>query len=263
MGILSGITTNLPIKSIYYDKEFNCRGLFTPQSCLDLAQSMEKHGLQFPIVVQPKVDVPQLSDKYDYRLIVGHRRFTAATKLLHWKTIPADVRRGLTEQEARTLNFLENLERKNITLLDEAKALRAIFSSNTSYAEMARYLSKSNNWCKARWLLMDMPEEIQQDCAIGRLTATDLQILMSTNGEPMQIALAREIKMAKRKGESTSSVKRRLKRFGGLRRSRGRKDIHEMISYLMSERIFASPFRAMAWCSGDLTTEEFLREPNE
>jgi len=224
---------------------------------------MEKHGLQFPVVVQPKVDVPQLPDGFDYRLIVGHRRFTAATKLLHWAFISADIRHGLTEQEAQTLNLLENLERKSISLLDEAKALHTIFSDGTSYNEMARHLSKSDNWCRTRWLLMSMPEEIQQDCAIGRLTVIDLQTLITVNGGPMQIALAREIKMAKRKGESTSSIKRRLGKFSGLRRSRGRKEIRNMISHLMGEGTFASPFRAMAWCSGDLTTEEFLEEPNE
>jgi len=252
---LSSEYAELPVGVIYYDKVFNCRGDFTPQSCLDIAQSIKQHGLQFPVVVQPAGDVENgIPEGYGYRLIVGHRRFTAITQLLNWDTISAHIRKGMTEKQVRVLNLVENLERKSITLLDEAKAIHAIFPKGTPWREMARETSKSDNWCRVRWLIPTLPEEIQQDCAVGRLDTSDIAMILAAD-DMYQLALAKEIKLAHRKGES---VRQRKMRFTKGRRSRGRLEIREMLADLMSQRIELSPYRALAWAAGDLTTEEFL-----
>lgn len=247
----------LPVNTIYYDKAFNCRGGFTPQSCLDIAQSIKQHGLQFPVVVQPVEDVQGgIPDGYDYRLIVGHRRFTAITQLLSRDTIQAHIRKGLTDKQVRVLNLVENLERKSITLLDEGKAIHAIFPKGTSWREMARETSKSDNWCRIRWLIPTLPEEIQQDCAAGRLDSSDITMILAAD-DMYRLVLAKEIKLAHRRGES---ARQRKIRFTRGRRSRGRLEIREMLAELMSQRIELSPHRALAWAAGDLTTEELLED---
>ena len=257
---LNSTYADLPVGAIYHDKSFNCRDAFSPQSCLDLAQSIRQHGLQFPIVVQPAADVKGgIPDGYDYRLVVGHRRFTAVTWLLNHKTIAAQIRPGLTDKQARVLNLVENLDRKNITLLDEAKAIHAIFPKGTPWRMMARETSKSDNWCRIRWLIPTLSEDIQRDCAAGRLNSTDISIILAAD-DKYQTALAQRIKLAKRKGLTT---RQRQKNFTKMRRSRLRRDIRNMLGDLMSRRIEPSPYRALAWAAGDLTDEEFLEEPNE
>ena len=247
----------LSVDTIYYDKAFNCRSDFTPQSCLDIAQSIKQHGLQFPIVVQPAEDVEGgIPEGYDYRLIVGHRRFTAVTQLLGQTTIAANVRKGLTEKQVKVLNLVENLERKNITLFDEGKAIYSIFPEGTSFAEMARETSKSQHWCRIRWKIPTLSEEIQQDCAAGRLGATDIALIISANSME-QVALAHAIKLAKGRGES---VRTRARKLGGSRRVRGCRNIREMLAHLMSQQIEPSPYRALAWAAGDLTDEELLED---
>lgn len=243
---------------IYYDKEFNCRADFTPQSCLDLALSIKQHGLQFPIIIQPAKDVEgDIPEEYDYRLVIGHRRFTAMTQLLNWKVVPVEIRSGLSEKEARVLNLVENLERKDITLMDESKALRAIFPEGTPFHQMAKETSKSYYWCRIRWLIPTLPKEIQQDCAAGRLGVSDIEVILTAE-DKYKIALAKEIKLAKRKGES---VRQRQRRFADIKRAKGRQAIRRMLTYLMSEEIEVSPYRALAWASGDITDEDFLKEP--
>lgn len=245
----------LPVNVIYYDRTFNCRGEFTPQSCLDIAQSIQQHGLQFPVVVQPAEDVENgIPEGYDYRLIVGHRRFTAITQLLGQDTISVQIRKGLSEKQTRILNLIENLERKNISLLDEAKAIYAIFPKGTSWREMARETSKSDNWCRIRWSILTLPEEIQQDCAAGRLDTTDIAMILAAD-DMYQLALAQEIKMAKGRGES---VRKRKQRFTNVKRAKKRLEIREMLANLMSQQIEPSPYRALAWAAGDLTDGEFL-----
>lgn len=247
----------LPVTSIYYDRTFNCRGEFTPQSCLDISQSIKEHGLQIPVIVQPAEDVKSgMLSGYAYRLIAGHRRFIAVTQLLGQDIIPAQIRKGLSEQQARILNLIENLERKDITLLDEAKALRNIFPEGTSYSEMVKATSKSSFWCRIRWLLTTLDEEIQQDCAAGRLSTVDISMILAAD-DIHQIALARELKLAKGRGES---VRKRRKGFSRGKTAKKRLVILEMLAHLMSHQIELSPYRALAWASGDLTDEELLNE---
>jgi ParB/RepB/Spo0J family partition protein len=249
----------LPTDTIFYDKTFNCRGEFTPQSCLDIAQSIKQHGLQFPIVVQPAEDAgDSVPSGYDYRLIVGHRRFTAITQLLGQNKITAQIRKGLNEKQARVLNLVENLERKNITLLDEANAIHAIFPKGTPWRAMARETSKSDYWCRIRWLIPTLPEELQQDCAAGRLDASDIAMILAAD-DKYQLALAQEIKLARGKGESVRQRQEKVR----IRRVKTRAEIREMLANLMSQQIMPSPYRALAWAAGDLTEEEFLEEPYE
>ncbi|MHC4188363.1 MAG: ParB/RepB/Spo0J family partition protein [Planctomycetota bacterium] len=250
----------LSVNEIYYDRTFNCRGEFTPQSCLDLAQSIKQHGLQSPVVVQPAEDVEGgIPEDYNYRLIAGHRRFIAVTQLLSQGIIPVQIRKGLSEKQARILNLVENVERKNITLLDEAKAIRAIFPKGTTWDKMAKETNKGKSWCRVRWLIPTLAEEIQQDCAAGRLCASDVAIILAAD-DKYQMALAQEIKLARNRGES---LRQRQRRFTKVRRAKNRTTIREMLADLMSRRIYPSSYRALAWAAGDLTTEEFLEEPYE
>ena len=123
----------LPLSSIYYDADFNCRGQFTLESVSELAESIrqkgggvELRGLDFPVVVQPTAEVVgTVPSGFDYRLIAGHRRFRAVEFFLKWADIPAMVRHELTGYQARLLNFTENLERKDLNMLQEAIALEA------------------------------------------------------------------------------------------------------------------------------------------
>ena len=108
----------VPLKRIYYDADFNCRDAFTLQSVSDLAESIrlrgggvELKGLDYPIVVQPIADmVGKKPAGCDYRLIAGHRRYKAMEVFLKWTRAPAMILAGLSEHEARMLNFVENLE---------------------------------------------------------------------------------------------------------------------------------------------------------
>jgi ParB family chromosome partitioning protein len=249
-------TLEIPIRVIYFDREFNCRGVFTPQSCVELADSMRTKGLKIPIMVQPRVDVPNLPDDFEYRVVAGHRRFTAAKYLLHWQTIPSTVVSGLTDEDARVLNLLENLERKNLTVLQEARALRKSFPQRPTFRQMAEALNKSESWCKVRWRLLELPDDIQQLAANGTFTISDLKLLLYKDPQE-QAALASEIQAAKLHGESTRTFARSK---GQLRVARSKSEIDEMLTNLMAEGRYPDPYRALAWAAGHLSAEQFLGE---
>jgi len=250
-------TLQIPIHVIYFDREFNCRGVFTPQSCMELAESMRTKGLKIPIMVQPQEDVQNLPDGYEYRVIAGHRRYTAAKYLLQWESIPATVISGLLEEDARLLNLVENLERKNLTLMEEARALHKNFPPGTQFQQMATSLNKSEGWCRLRWRIMGLPEKVQLLVERGVLTAGDLQHFIYKSAEE-QIAIATELQTAKLHGLSGRHYFNMKKR----RTSRSRREIGEMLTELMAEGRFPHPYRALAWAAGNLSDEELLQEPD-
>ncbi len=241
--------------TIFCDAAFNCRSPFPPQSCLDLSQSIARHGLQFPIVVQPSEDVEVgMPSGYAYRLLVGHRRFVAVTELLRLDKISCEVRTGLTNKEACVLNLLENLERKSLSIVDEAKGLRAIFPKPVAYREMSRTVNKSREWCRIRYELLTLPKKVQDACGAGHLAASDIAIILTAD-KSRRVSMSNILIMARSKGES---ARRRIQNYSKTRRARSRTEIEEMIARLMVDELTPSPYRALAWASGELTDKDLL-----
>lgn len=250
----------LPTATIFYDTEFNCRTPFLPQSCLDLSQSIARHGLQFPVVVQPKDDVEGgLPSGYTHRLLVGHRRFIAVTELLRLEDIPCEIRSGLTNTEACVLNLLENLERKSLSIVGEAKGLRAIFPERVAYREMSRTISKSREWCRIRYELLTLPPSVQDACGAGHLASSDIAIILTVDRN-RQANMCKTLMRAKARGES---ARRRIRNYSKTRRARNRTEIEEMIARIMVGELTPSPCRALAWASGELTDDALLENTDE
>ena len=121
----------IPATTIYYDAAFNCRGEVTLQSVKELADSIAQAGrLICPVAVQPWTGEPGC----EYRLIVGHRRFRAVTAFLKWTEIPAYICEGLSDHEARMLNVVENLQRKSLNILEEARAIQNLYPKGAKRA---------------------------------------------------------------------------------------------------------------------------------
>ena len=249
---LSGYKTlEIPTSAIYCDHDFNCRGRVMPISCIELAESMKSKGLKIPIIVQPYTD--EVIDR-EFRIIAGHRRYIAARYLLEWGVIPATVIEGLTDEEAQILNLVENLERKDLSLYDQARALRRSFPEGTSYGKMAASLNKSDGWVRMRWRLMDAAPEIQELIKQGVLGTTDfLAIAYKTKAE--QKAIAAEVQLA---GIGRGGVRGYKKNRLTARKSRPLRDIDEMLTILTAKGLYPDPFKALAWAAGRLSDEELL-----
>jgi len=170
---------SLPVNEIWLEPMFNCRESISIISIEELARSIEAKGLQFPVVVQPRGDGISIPEGYQYRLVVGFRRFTAVTKILQQSHIKGVIRLGLSNQDARILNLLENIDRKDLNILEEAHALAAIYPIGTKLALASEGLEKNPRWCSIRYHLLEMCPEIQEAAASGLITQGDIQIIAS------------------------------------------------------------------------------------
>jgi ParB/RepB/Spo0J family partition protein len=261
----------LPLPRIYYDADFNCRGQFTLQSVSDLAESIrlrgggvELKGLDYPIVVQPIADMTgRKPADFDYRLIAGHRRYRAMEVFLKWTLAPAMIRSGLSDHEARMLNFVENLERKDLNPLEEARAMARLYPDGVSLRAAAAELKRPTGWVHDRQRLLTLPEEVQQFAAAGLLAMCNVKVLAALPPEE-QIAAAHKIVQVKQEHGKTASMRHldpSCRRKFGYRKSKA--EINRVVTKMLGCGITGLAPRIGAWCAGYVTDAEIDKDIQE
>ena len=102
---------------------------FDEEALNELASSIKEHGVFQPIIVKKSIK--------GYEIIAGERRFRAS-KLAGMQTIPAIVK-DFSDEEMMQIALLENLQRENLTSIEEAKAYKSIIESmNITQDELAK-----------------------------------------------------------------------------------------------------------------------------
>jgi len=247
----------IAVDRIYYDADFNCRGEFTLQSVSELAESIVSVGrLIYPVLVQPWNREPCC----DYRLVVGYRRYKAVTVFLKWPMIPAVVCEGLTDHQAVLLNVTENLERKDLNIWEEARALQRLYPEGVTLRQAAKELKQTTHWVHVRLRLLKMPAAVQQKAAAGLLSQTSLDALAGMDKPEDQVLAAGKIAEARQRGKG--------KRLPGLDRAyrrrtskvRSKEEINKMVERMLLSGIEGLAPRVGAWCAGNLSDEELLSD---
>ncbi len=237
----------IPLKDIIYDDSFNCRGAFTIQSIMELADSIKEIGLQFPIAVQPR--------KGRFRLLAGHRRFKAVSSLLQWEAIPAIVFKGLSEHQARLLNLTENLERKDLNMLEEAKSLESLYPEGISLRKAAKELKRPTRWVHTRLRLLKLPEEIQSKAALGLLSAVNIEAICQLSGDEQIAAAIKIVKFKETKSSKRGPPVRRSFRY-----KKTKAQLSKMTAVLLNAGVSGLPPRLMSWAAGYLSDAEIKKD---
>ncbi len=259
----------IPVEKVYSDSDFNCRGHITPFEVADLAKDIERNDLQFPIAVQPKEDIEGgLPDGFDVKIIAGHRRF-AAWKVLKagwdkennpYLAIPAMIKTGLSDIQARILNLSENLKRKNLNILQEAKAIEKLYLSGMPRDTVAMEIGVSSGWVQVRFNLLTLPPEIQAEAAAGTLNQHQIKQLYSLKTKEEQFEAVRAIKQAKDRGAKAGHVGKRQKQKTNVKKVRNPGDLLKMIEVLAKATGYGLQTRVLAWAAGNISTEDFFND---
>lgn len=249
-------TYAIPMDEIWVDSDFNCRDRFLPESVRTLADDIKASGLTYPLLVQPWDQPP-----YCYRLIAGFRRH-AACRMLRMVKVPAMVtEKDITEFEAHKLNFMENLERKDLNILEEARGITRLFPNGATTSEVAREVGKTTQWVHRRMALLDLPLEVQLMFASGRMVQNDLDVLIPMRNDAEAVRKAAHAILDARLESTHEAVKvrSRLKRGRAVADSRKTKaEIGRMIGRMFDMGIHGIPTRIAAWCAGGVSDEEMI-----
>lgn len=166
------------IENIVIEEGFNPRRKISQESINRLAASMDAHGqLQAIGVVEGG---PDDKGNRKFKLRYGERRLRAALHL-GWKFVEVKILKGNTEQ-MRIKALVENIEREDMTALDEAEAIsRYMEENNVSQAEMTKVINKSGPWISQRLkILHNGTDELRtaiDDGKVGSSMARELASL--------------------------------------------------------------------------------------
>lgn len=237
----------LPIAEIWIDNTgFNGRDDVTIESVEDLAESIKSKDLDFPVVCQPAHMVPNIPAEFKYRLVCGFRRILAC-KILDWTHIPAFVREDLPdERSARMTNFRENLERKSLNILEEAKNIDALFPVYRSVRSIAEEISRTDRWVNTRRRLLELSEFVQNAAASGRLTESDVYKIMYSSDPD---ARAQDILRAAAEGKKAKALSKG-------RMVRTKADVKKLVTKLLGEGFNPRFLRLLTWVVGEVDDEQ-------
>lgn len=159
------------------------RSRFNQDTLEELARSIKEHGVLQPVIVR-SVDGA-------YELVAGERRWRAA-KLAGLNTIPTLIV-DINEQEAAEMALIENLQRDDLSVWEEARAYKQ-FMENFHYTQeqMAEKVGKSRSHVANTLRILTLPEEIQMLVAEGQISAGHARTLLALPEEEQRF-LAFEI----------------------------------------------------------------------
>lgn len=160
------------------------RKTFDEDKLAELADSIRQNGVLQPILVR------RIGQKYE--IVAGERRYQAS-KLAGLKEIPAVVRE-IDDDKVFQLALIENLQRSDLSPIEEAKGYKQLLTSRSlTQEELAKILSKSRSAIANTLRLMDLPVEVQHMMEQGLLAAGHARAILAVPSEEGRIKLAKKV----------------------------------------------------------------------
>jgi ParB family chromosome partitioning protein len=187
----------IPVESIQPNPD-QPRHAVSQASLEGLSRSIRNLGVLQPIIVQRLVD--------GYQLVAGERRLRAS-KMAQMESIPALVvdASGLKSLE---MALIENIQRENLTALEEATAYEALLSrASLTHQELAERVGRSRAAVTNTLRLLDLPDGVKRLLHSGALSAGQARAILGMGSVPEMEALA---ETAARNSWSVREVERRV-----------------------------------------------------
>lgn len=183
-------------------RENQPRQNFDVEALNELAKSIEEHGLLQPVLVRP------LGNKYE--IIAGERRYRAA-KIANIEFLPVVIK-DITDNEAFEIALVENLQREDLSIIEEAHAYKNMIEKfNYSQEEVAKKIGKSRVHVANTLRILNLPPEILQMLDDKLITPGHARTLLSVTDSQEQIKLAEEIingKISVREAEEKAKTRK-------------------------------------------------------
>jgi ParB family chromosome partitioning protein len=178
----SGALRELPVASVQ-PNPLQPRSQISEAELIELTASIEASGLLQPVVVRPR------NGKYE--LIAGERRWRAVQRL-GWPKIPAVVR-DVDDQTLLTLALIENLQRDDLTAIDEAAGYQRLTEEfQLPQAEIARLVGRDRSTVANLLRLLKLPDEVRQLVQDRKLSEGHARALLSISDPAELLRVARE-----------------------------------------------------------------------
>lgn len=141
---------------------------FNEDALKDLADSIKENGVFQPIIVKKSIK--------GYEIVAGERR-VRASRMAGLKTIPAIIR-GFSDDQMMSIALLENLQRENLNIIEEAKAYKLMLERmGLTQEELAVKVGKSRSHITNILGILRLPDEVQSLLKYGKLSMGHARVL--------------------------------------------------------------------------------------
>ncbi|MHC0039370.1 nucleoid occlusion protein [Pseudoneobacillus sp. C159] len=174
----------IPIGNIVPNR-FQPRTVFDEEKIDELSQTIHTHGIIQPIVLR------ELSND-QFEIIAGERRWRAMQRL-GWEEVPAIIK-NLTDTETASIALIENLQREELSPIEEAIAYGKLLElHNLTQEALAQRLGKGQSTVANKLRLLKLPQEIQEALLNKSITERHARSLIPLKNPELQIKLVEEI----------------------------------------------------------------------
>lgn len=165
---------------------FQPRTLFDEEKIDELARTINIHGVIQPIVVRPIEDGK-------FEIIAGERRYRAMKKL-KWAQVPAIIR-DMDDKETASVALIENLQREELTAIEEAMAYDKLLKLHSLTQEaLAQRLGKGQSTVANKLRLLKLPEPIRRGILDREISERHARSLIPLKEEELQLQVFEEIR---------------------------------------------------------------------
>lgn len=182
------------------------RGVVTPESLVDLVDSIREHGILEPLVVA--------KTPAGYQIIAGERRWRSA-KIVGLQTVPVIIKET-TPQGMLEMAIVENVQRIDLNALERARAFqRLIDEFSLSTSEIARRVGKSQAYVSNSLKLLSLPDAIKDGILSGLITEGHARALAAITDNRMMIEAYKIVLRESASVRRAEDLARRMKqKFG-------------------------------------------------
>ena len=177
-------TTYLKISDIEPNRNQPRRD-FDADALAELAESIAQHGILQPLLVRP-------IDSLAYQIVAGERRWRAS-RMAGLKEVPVIIKE-LTDEEVMEVALIENLQREDLTPIEEARGYKSLMDNySLTHEQVSKAVGKSRSVITNALRLLTLPEEVVEYISSGKITAGHARALLSLKSEEYILKIAKMI----------------------------------------------------------------------
>lgn len=158
---------------------------FDESALAELAHSISQHGVLQPLLVRPLIGG-------GYQIVAGERRYRAC-RMAGVTEVPVVIRE-LSDSETMELALIENLQRENLTPIEEAKGFGVLVDEyGMSQEEVSQAVGRSRSAVANSLRLLNLPKEVSDMVERGEISAGHGRTLLAIGSEEEMINAAKQI----------------------------------------------------------------------